>query len=208
MDWLQAPVLWEWTRTAGAALLGAVVGGAFTIWAQALEARAQARRDITSRASEAAEARRADVRDDARALFRAYIDLSEEISRSSSTDDGGGSAAWAEAWFRIYSQERRAAIRVLTGLIPDAEIREFLAKVNHYTFFAEDYSARGNKGSRFRYDHRNLVRFLTLDAIDAMASYLRGDRYESQRLGMWAQFDEPRDLFDTFGLSDDSTSTD
>ncbi|UUT36392.1 hypothetical protein [Microbacterium elymi] len=83
--WTQNEDISEWLRTVAAALLGALIGGFFTLAGQSRSAKHQSHRDEKAREAAVADARREDTKADVRALFESFIDLERSISDAERT---------------------------------------------------------------------------------------------------------------------------
>lgn len=185
-DWVQDEAVWEWIRTVLAALFGAVLGGLFTLRGQTKAAEAQAARDEVARQHQLADARRADTQDDARALFRAFVDLERDVlSAPVGSTSGGGRPSWSGVWQEIWTAERRSEFRVLAELIPEREPREQIGEIVRFLGLAIDYSGEGDNPGGSNFPLRSLARGLAAEGLGTMSAYLRHDAYTYQRDLLW-----------------------
>ncbi|MDF2918358.1 MAG: hypothetical protein K0S70_2575 [Microbacterium sp.] len=182
--WTQDKAVWEWVRTVAAALLGAVIGGLFTLRGQARAAKQQADRDETAREAALEAARREDTKADARALFESFIDLERAISDADRTfSQMIGEEAWYPAWKTIWTKERRRVMRAQAGLLPDRGTRERVTKVIYFLNQARNQSVEGNWPGVPDRDLFRLVEALASEGTEIVEAYLRRDPFETRREG-------------------------
>ena len=188
-DWIQDATVWEWIRTVLAALFGTLVGGYFTLHGQTKSALAQAQRDEIARQNHLADARRIDAQDDARALFRAFVDLDRDIRNAPAGDFSNGKVTWRPVWETIWTRERSTEIRVLAELIPEVAAREQVGKVVRYLGLAADYSREGDWVADSRWPVRHIASGLVGEGIATMSAYLRHDTHVFERDILWASLE-------------------
>lgn len=204
LDWVQDQRVWEWVRTVLAALLGALIGGIFLLRGQTKAAEAQATRDEIARQNQLADARRKDTQDDARALFRAFVDLERDIADQpvSIRLKDEQRSTWIPIWQDIWTAERRSEFRVLGELIPEKEPREQIGTVVRFLNMAEEFSNESTDhwGTDLRLRH--LVSGLAREGLATMSAYLRHDTYTFDRDSLWKPLEKGEALRNEFLESD------
>ncbi|MFJ4015193.1 hypothetical protein [Microbacterium sp. NPDC090014] len=168
-----------------AALFGAVLGGLFTLRGQVKAAEAQVARDEIARQNQLADARRADAQDDARVLFRAFVDLERDVLSAPVGSSNGGSPWWSSVWQGIWTAERRSEFRVLAELIPEHEPREQIGEIVRFLSLVIEYSGEGDDPGDSNFPLRSLAHGLASEGLGAMSAYLRHDTYKYQRDSLW-----------------------
>ncbi|WP_194397120.1 hypothetical protein [Microbacterium atlanticum] len=157
---------WEALVAGLAALIGAVVGGLFAIWAQAREARAQAARDREAREHDRAEARRADGMADCRAILAEFIEL-RRLTPTIQNDSG--------AWRRIWTSDRQDALHLRAGLIPDDRTRKAVSRLLEHIDRAPVFAKGSSDWPGAIWELGELVDLLLKKAVQIMNAYVRGD---------------------------------
>lgn len=197
--WTQDEAVWEWVRTVAAALLGAVIGGLFTLRGQTRAAKQQLDRDEKARQAALEDARREDTKADARALFESFIDLERAISDADRTfAQMIGEQAWYPTWKTIWTKERRRVIRAQAGLIPDRTTRESLTQVVYFLNRARDQSAEGNWPGAPDRNLYHLVQALASEGTEIVEAYLRRDPFVTRRIGFIDRLAQTDAEFDTW----------
>jgi sugar phosphate isomerase/epimerase len=99
-QWMQDGEVWEWLRVVFAALLGAVVGGFFTLSGQKREAKAQSKREA-----------RAQSIADLRGLFESFVKLGQDIDDAPRTMGHILGRPWRREWRLIWTRQRQNSFR-------------------------------------------------------------------------------------------------
>lgn len=192
-DWLWAwsrdAAVWNSLRPAFAALIGALVGGLFTLWGQRRASIAQVTRDENAALREEDIRRRDQARADARALFEDYTELHREIQEApASLGQQAGLSSWHKEWRAIWTRERSLVLDVRARLVPDDATRQLVQEVVQLLDLAGTVSggfeAAGNPvalSTPLRY----VVSQLSAEGIEVMGAYLRGATHATTRQQMW-----------------------
>jgi len=183
---LQDGAFWSWFRTLFAALLGALVGGLFTLWGQARAARSQIAAQVMRDAVEEqrtttawertqdAQAR-ADSLDEARRLHRSFSALHGELQGNDlSVNEVIRGVDWQPRWRTIWTPERSLDLDITSDLIRDEAARAQVQRVLKLLDNARDISLDGWPGAT-RYPLRTLALNLSALGTKIVAAYLRRD---------------------------------
>ncbi|MGW9114779.1 hypothetical protein [Microbacterium sp. NPDC055683] len=194
-DWLWAwtrdPEVWEWLRPTGAALLGALVGGLFTLWGQRQSAAQVADRETKAADRVRYETLRDQSREEAHKLFTGFTELHRDIQDSPWTfSQIANGRHWASHWREIWTKDRSLDLDVRARLLTDAETRRQVQKLVWYLDSAENnadgpFAQYGEFRSPLDTNLRYMVEQLSAEGIELLGAYLRGERYETTREVMW-----------------------
>lgn len=194
MDWLTP------TIAAGAALLGAIVGGLFTLWSQAREASAQRSRDAeTSRHQrEVRQIERSEG--DVRTALQLFLDCRQALREEELIQRevlGPDLVGWDSAQF-LSPHVRRLNAAVL--LVPDPNVRaqttwivEHLLSATHFVDDAQGFE----EDSVCRLRLTDVLRKLLGHGVELLAAEIRGDSFVAPRDDLLHRFEVwENDLFE------------
>ncbi len=187
-DFLADPNFWEWIRTLGAALLGGILGGAFTLIAQIRSSKDQSRLE-ESRHQHEAEVRRGDrvqeeqdakfleSRNKAFDLFEEYVSLHREFQDAApSPGQIAGGRSYVPTFRTIWTGDRSLRIDVLRILVADKLTRDYLERLG----ILIDELPTLDPHSPYGYEWFSTYRValsLSADAVFTMARYLRRESF-------------------------------
>lgn len=186
--WVADDAVWEWLRPLGAALLGAVIGGSFTLWGQARATREQAARDAAAADRARTEVLRDHSREDAKVLFVAFTELHREIQSSVLTfAQHMNGQHWAADWGKIWTRSRSLDLDVRARLLTDPSIRARVQELVKYLDSAVDYADGGDGGFRspLTTNLHYMVSQLSAEGLEVVGAYLRGEGHSTTRQEMW-----------------------
>lgn len=169
--------LW-WTQNEGirvlfVGLLGAIIGGGFTYLGQW-----QARRAAIE------DRRRDQTAEDARALFKSFVRLLEDIEGADYDITHQMGKSWRKPWRAIWTGPRATTIRVQGELLADPKVRKHLSEVVQFLDNAVDISNEGRFGTKVGL--RRLVLALAADGIEVLGTYLRHDPFANPHAKLFA----------------------
>lgn len=123
--WVRDPVVWDWVRTTGAALLGALIGGLFTLWGQRQSAAQQIARESEASVRQRHDSLRDQSIADAKLLFAEFTALHRDIQVSElelgNYIDGH---TWLPSWNKLWTKARSLDMDVRARLLTDELIRD------------------------------------------------------------------------------------
>ena len=191
-DWLWAwtrdPVVWDWVRTTGAALLGALIGGLFTLWGQRQSAAQQVAREDAASKRHRLDALRDQSRDDAKTLFVAFTELHREIQTAPLTiGQHMNGQLWAPEWGKLWTRNRSLDLDVRARLLTDPDTRIKVQALVGYLDSASDFADGGDGGfpSPLSTNLHYMVSQLSAEGVELMGAYLRGEEHVTTRQPMW-----------------------
>lgn len=196
-DWL-----WAWTRDAEAlgwlrtviaGVVGALIGGLFSLWGQARQARNQmalqklqfeseresgdARWELDRRA-----AARIQSLEVARELFEHFTALQRSIQAAKPTlSEIVQTASWGPKWREIWTEESSLNLDVRARLIADEDTRQEVQRIVQYLDRASSVSLDTSACGFVRMRLREIVGHLTAEGIEFMGAYIRGDIHVTKR---------------------------
>lgn len=187
--WSRDAAVWDSLRPAFAALIGALVGGLFTLWGQRRASTTQITRDEKAALREEDIRRRDQARADARALFEDFTQLHREIQEApASIGQQAGLSSWRKEWKAIWTRERSLVLDVRARLVPDDASRRLVQELVQLLDLAGDvsggYEAAGNPVALSTPLHY-VVSQLSAEGIEVMGAYLRGATHATTRQQMW-----------------------
>ncbi|WP_157543621.1 hypothetical protein [Microbacterium sp. CCH5-D1] len=169
--WAQDANVWAAILSFAIGLVGAVVGGWFTL-AAAKRARKQQIEDM----------RRAAADQDARSLHTKFVDLMNTVDNAPSNFAVAiGAVSWYPEWKLVWTRQLRTELRVGADVIPDADARNALTTVIGHLNNAEDHSRDGAWPGRPSRDLRGLVGSLAAEGVAILSAYRRGDQHATSR---------------------------
>ncbi|MCZ0710565.1 hypothetical protein OYT00_11190 [Microbacterium paraoxydans] len=186
-DWLWAwtrdPIVWDWVRTTGAALIGALIGGLFTLGGQRQSMLIQSSRDKAAWVRTQDASRYDRSREDARKLFEDFAMLAREIQNKGETwAQLQGDETWADDWKSIWTTNRSLAFDVRARLLPDPDVRSAILELLDFLDSAPNLSTDdGHPSPGLKVGVRTVVQLATAESIDVMSGFLRGDPYATTR---------------------------
>ncbi|MRX44502.1 hypothetical protein [Agromyces kandeliae] len=182
LAWMQDAIAWEWVRTALAAFIGAVLGGIFTLRAQANASRDQAERDSVARENQLMHARRVAVEKDMQDLHEKFVKLVAAVDTSPQTIlHMVGQEPWAPLWKEIWTYDTRIGMRSQADLIPVAEVRSQVVQIVEFLNDARDHSWESAWHGAPERSLRRLAGQLAAEGAETMAAYLRHDDHRTRR---------------------------
>jgi hypothetical protein len=190
-DWLWAwtrdPVVWDWFRPALAALAGAIVGGAFTLWGQRQSASGQKKRDDEAWVRAQTAQRHERAREDARKLFEDFTDLHREIQETPSGVLRKPRTSFHDDWKVIWDRSRSLTMDVRARLVPDDDTRGKVQELVHFLDIADEVAADGWGGVPVKVSPglEYLVLQVSAEGIEILGAYLRGAAPETHRQQVW-----------------------
>lgn len=185
---------WEWLRVLLAALLGALVGGLFTIRAQAVQAKidreAQEQREIAADKRESAritaesrERLRAESMREVRELVVTFTSVHRDVqpfADSGATTKNPDADPVRRAWeSRIWPSERSLEVDVVSLLIWDAQTRGYMRRIVRALDYAPKF-ARGGSPESTGHELAFVAGQLTSVAIEILGSYMRDESPSSE----------------------------
>ncbi|WP_336640080.1 hypothetical protein [Microbacterium sp. USHLN272] len=186
-DWLWAwtrdNAVWDWLRPTLAALLGALVGGLFTLWGQRQSMSVQRDRDEDAWERAQESARYQASREDAKHLFEDFVSLAREIQEKPLTwAQIQGKEGWSKDWRAMWTTTRSLGFDVRTRLLPDIDVRSALLELLDFLDNATNLSREdGFPSPGLNVGVRRIVEIVTSEGIDVMGGFLRGDPYKPVR---------------------------
>ncbi len=169
--WARDAKVWASILSFAIGLVGAVVGGWFTL-AAAKRARDQQIED----------ARRTAADQDVRSLHAKFVELMSAVDQTPENFAVAlGAVSWYPDWKAIWTRQLRTELRVSTDVIPDASAREALTAVIEHLNDARDHSRDGIWPGRPSRDLRRLVGMLAAEGVDILSAYRRGDKHITSR---------------------------
>ncbi|MBS1896959.1 MAG: hypothetical protein JSS88_06210 [Actinobacteria bacterium] len=186
--WGRDPAVWEWLRPTAAALLGAFVGGLFTLWGQRQSASQQVAREEAESVKRRGEALRDQSREDAKLLFAEFTALHRAIQTSElSFGNHVDGHTWIPEWNDIWTRERSLDLDVRARLLTDPIIREQVQRLVEYLDRAPLYSDGGDGefDSPLDTNLHYMVGQLSAEGVELLGAYLRGDSHATVRQRMW-----------------------
>lgn len=180
--WTADEDVWIWIRTAAAALIGALIGGLFSLRGQVRAEKAQARRDEKAREQQMQDARRSALDEKNMVLHARFTELLSTIDTSGETiQQMAGAAPWRDEWKAIWTYERRTAIRTEADFLTDPSIRQHVLDVIRFLNQAVDLSWEGAWPGAPSRNLKRVVGLLAAEGAESIATYLRREPLATRR---------------------------
>ena len=181
----------------GSALLGALIGGGFSLGGQFIAGRIQSRvqraKEISDRAladakwerdSEAQT--RAALHDDVRDILEELTAVHRELEAAVPTfAEAMGKESWEKRWPAIWTDERSLKIGVMRELILDEDARDALKRVVKLLDQSPNITSPSYPGRVAGEELRVLGMKLASSGIGIVAPYLRNERYTTTDEEYW-----------------------
>lgn len=188
--------------TGAVALVGALVGGGFTIGAQMLSAWNQAKVEESRHTAERSMAEEQWVRDtgmrarevlhpDVRDLLEEFTSVHRELEAAvPNFAQTMGRTSWLEEWSKVWTNERSLKLDVYRELILDEDSRNALKRVCALLDGASNITDEAFTGKPPARDLRTLGMNLSSSGIGIVALYLRNEPYLPKDEPHWAVFEQ------------------
>jgi len=193
-DWLWAwgrdDAVWTWVRTVFAALLGALIGGLFTLWGQSRQAKVQRDTLETQRVEDRKNSAHAQSLVAAHDLFEGFTDAHRQVQHAKPTiGDYATGADWSPHWNGIWTEDVSLDLDVKASLIADPDARAQVKRIVDLLDQAKNVARESHYPTALKIGLREIVGQLTAESIDVLGAYIRNEPHDSKRAAMFEALD-------------------